>query len=121
MQNLEIPFGLIDDVRAGYAPNVIWNAPRRGLLWMGREKVIANLLREAAAMQGKQFNRLRRHKGDAQIIDEYVARFTYRGEGIENVALPAGASVELQRLRILVLANNLVTRETVIETWTVLD
>ncbi len=121
MQNLDFPFGSSDEIRADYAPNVIWDAPRRGLSWIGRDKVVANLRREVAAMQGLQLTRLRCHRGDAQIIDEFVARFTYGGEGIENVALPPGATVELERLRILILANNLVTLETVIETWTVLD
>ncbi len=118
---LDFPLGLIDAFRASYAPNVIWDAPRRGVSWMGRDQVVTKLLREAAAMQGVRFTRLRQNMGDAQIIDEFVARFTYSGEGIENVDLPAGAEVELERLRILTLANDLVTLETAIETWTVLD
>lgn len=118
--SLDFPLGLIDAFRASYAPNVIWDAPRRGVSWMGRDQVVTKLLREAAAMQNVRFTRLRQSMGDAQIIDEFVARFTYSGEGIECVDLPAGAEVELERLRILTLANELVTLETAIETWTVL-
>lgn len=118
--DLDFPHGLIERFRAGYAPDVIWDAPRRGVSWMGRDRVVANLLREAAAMQGLRFTRVRRSRGDAQIIDEFVARFVYAGTGIENLDLPAGTPVELERLRILTLGNRLVTLETAIETWTVL-
>jgi hypothetical protein len=111
---------LIEENRGSYAPNVVWYAPRRGITWIGREKVVENLLREAAAMQELQFTRLRCTCSDVQVIDEFVVRFRYSGTGIENVALPAGAAVELERLRILTLANKQITLETSIETWTVL-
>lgn len=115
------PLALIEEIQGSYAPNVVWDAPRRGVTWMGREKVVENLLREAAAMQDLRITRLRRSHGDVQVIDEFVARFRYSGEGIQSVALPAGATVELERLRILTLANRQITLETSIETWTVLD
>ncbi len=117
---LEFPLGLLAGDPSGYAPDVIWEAPRRGLTWLGRERVIGNLLREAAAMREPQLTRVRRTVGDVRVIDEWVARFVYAGEGIEHVDLPAGAEVELERVRILTLANGLVTLETAIETWTVL-
>lgn len=118
--SLDFPLGLIEEFRASYALDVIWTAPRRGVRWCGRDNVVAQLLREAAAMQALVFTRLRRSSGEAQIIDEFVARFTYGGEGIENVHLPAGADIELERVRILTLSDNQVTQETAIETWTVL-
>ena len=117
---LEFPLGLLAGDPSGYAPDVIWEAPRRGLTWLGRERVIGNLLREAAAMRDPKLTCVRRTVGDVQIIDEWVARFVYAGEGIDRVDLPAGAEVELERVRILTLANGLVTLETAIETWTVL-
>lgn len=118
--NLDFPLGMASAFRASYAPGVVWDAPRRGVTWLGREKVVQKLLREAAAMQDLSFTRLRQSARDTQIIDEFVARFTYSGEGIDNLDAPAGAQVELQRLRILTLANEQVMLETAIETWTVL-
>lgn len=119
--HLDLPFGLITGLRAGYAPDVVWAAPRRGVTWVGREQVVQKLLQEAAAMQGLQFTRLRQNACDGRVIDEFVARFCYAGEGIERLELPAGTRVELQRLRILTLADGLVKLETAIETWTALD
>lgn len=117
---LDFPLGLICDCAAGYAPDVVWVAPRRGISWAGRDRVVSGLLREAASMQGLSVTRLRSCVGDGQVIDEFVARFTYSGEGIENLLLPAGAQVELERLRILTLSGQRVTLETAIETWTLL-
>jgi hypothetical protein len=118
--NLDFPLGLCAAFRASYAADVIWEAPRRAVTWQGRDLVVEKLLHEAASMQGLQFSRLRQSAHDLQVIDEYVVRFTWSGNGIENLDLPAGAQVELQRLRILTLAGDLVIRETAIETWTAL-
>ncbi len=117
---LDFPLALIEGFRASYAPDIVWTAPRRGVSWSGRGEVVANLLREAAAMQALAFTRVRRSASDDKVIDEFVARFRYAGQGIENVQLPAGAMVELERVRILTLAGNQVTMESAIETWTVL-
>ncbi|MFO7325140.1 MAG: nuclear transport factor 2 family protein, partial [Pseudomonadota bacterium] len=118
--NLDFPLALIEEFRAGYAPDIVWTAPRRGLTWNGRDVVVTNLLREAAAMQALTFTRVRRSSGEAQVIDEFVVRFTYAGEGIQNVSFPPGAAVELERVRILTLAGGQVTHESAIETWTLL-
>lgn len=119
--NLDFPLGQASAFRASYAPDVVWAAPRRGIVWTGREQVAEKLLREAAAMQCLHFTRLRQNACEVRIIDEFVARFTYAGEGIDNLDLAAGAQVELQRLRILTLGDGLVKLETAIETWTCLD
>jgi hypothetical protein len=116
--NLDFPLGLATQFRASYAPGVVWDAPRRGVTWIGRDMVVAKLLREAAAMRALQFTRLRQNTSDTQVIDEFVARFTYDGDGIDKLELPGGAQVELQRLRILTLVDELVVLETAIETWT---
>jgi hypothetical protein len=116
--NLDFPLGQASAFRASYAPDVVWTAPRRGIVWTGREQVVEKLLREAAAMQCLHFTRLRQNACEARIIDEFVARFTYAGEGIDNLHLAAGAQVELQRLRILTVGDGLVKLETAIETWT---
>jgi hypothetical protein len=117
---LDFPLGQIAAFRAGFAPAVIWEAPRRGLVWRGRDQVVSNLLREAAAMLDVRHTQLRRSAGEHQVIDEFVARFVYAGEGILNLQAAAGEVVELQRNRILVLEDGAVTRETAVETWTVL-
>lgn len=119
--DLDFPFGQIGAFRSGYAQEVTWEAPRRGVLWRGRDAVVAGLLREAAAMLDVHFTRLRRSDSGSRIIDEFVARFVYAGHGIANLHAAAGAVVELQRNRILVIEGGVVTKETVIETWTVLS
>lgn len=121
ISDLDFPFGQIAAFRSVYAPDVTWEAPRRGVVWKGRDQVLAGLLREAAAMGDVRYTGLRRSDGGNQIIDEFVARFVYAGEGIENLRAVAGAVVELQRNRILVLEDRAVRKETAIETWTVLS
>lgn len=118
--SLDFPLALIEEFRASYAPDIVWTAPRRGVQWSGRDQVVTNLLREAAAMQSLTFTRVRRSRSDEKVIDEFVLRFVYAGEGIENLQFPPGAAVELERVRILEVAGQQVVREAAIETWTLL-
>jgi hypothetical protein len=110
----------IESMRELYAEDVRWFAPRRGVEWLGREAVIGNLLREAACMQEPHFTPLRRSLCGPQLFDEYAVRFVLAGEGIEGVALRSGDHVELERLRILTIADGRIAVENCIETWTVL-
>lgn len=118
---LDFPIALVARIREQYAPDVVWEAPRRGIVWSGRDQVLAGLLREAAAMGDLCHTQVRLAVRDGQVTDEFVARFTCRGAGIERMDLPQGARVELVRLRILSIEDGLVTQETAIETWTLLD
>lgn len=110
----------IESMRELYAEDVRWFAPRRGVEWLGREAVIANLLREAACMREPRFTPVRRCQCGPQLFDEYAVRFVLAGSGIEGVALSSGDHVELERLRILTIADGRIAVENCIETWTVL-
>ena len=109
-----------DTVRDQYLENARWSAPVRGVTYLGREVVMAHLVKEAAAMRGAEFTRLRCSANEAQCIDEYAVLFTYTGEGITSAPISAGDLVELKRVRILDLLGGKVATETCIETWSVL-
>lgn len=106
--------------RTLYTEDVQWVAPGRGITRSGREEVIRHLLREASGMHAPEFTTLRRFEAERQIVDEYAVRFTYTGEGIEQAPIRRGELIELKRVRILELDTGRVTRETCIETWSVL-
>lgn len=110
----------IESMRELYAEDVRWFAPRRRVEWLGREAVIGNLLREAGCMHEPRFTQLRRSHCGPQLFDEYAVRFVLAGDGIEGVALRRGDYVELERLRILTVADGRIAVESCIETWTVL-
>jgi hypothetical protein len=108
------------EARSLYAPNVEWLAPARGILCVGREPVICHLLREAGGMCDPEFTSLRRHRREQQIVDEFAVRFTYAGEGLDAAPIARDDFVELKRVRVMELRNQLCVKETCIETWTVL-
>ncbi len=110
----------VESLRDLYAEDVRWIAPRRGIEWVGRETVIRNLLREAASMREPRFTPLRRNQCGQQVFDEYAVRFVFDGDGIEGIVLHPGDPVELERLRILTIADGRIAVETCIETWSVL-
>lgn len=105
---------------SAYAPDVKWLAPARGLELTGREAVLGHLRREASGLKEPEFTSLRRSSGERYVIDEFAVRFLYGGEGLEGAPIHPGDFVELHRVRILELAQGLITTETCIENWTVL-
>ncbi len=104
-----------------YTADVTWSAPRRGVTWQGRSRVLRGLLDEAAAMCDAELTMLGRRGSGGRLITEYCVRFVYAGDGIEGLSLAAGDRVELERLRILSMAGRRIAAETCIETWTVLS
>ena len=108
-----------DALCARYADDVRWTAPRRGIAIVGRGPVTAHLVRELAAMAEPRLSVLRCCDGAAQSFHEFTIRFHLAAPGIEGVALPLGAEVELERLRVLTHdAEGRVAVESCIETWT---
>jgi hypothetical protein len=103
---------------ARYADDVRWTAPRRGLVLVGREPVSAHLAQELAAMADPRLSVLRCCDGQGRSFYEFTLRFRLAG-GIEGVAVPLGAEVELERLRVLTHdPAGRVVEECCIETWT---
>jgi hypothetical protein len=103
---------------ARYADDVRWTAPRRGLALVGREPVSAHLAQELAAMADPRLSVLRCCDGQGRSFYEFTLRFRLAG-GIEGVAVPLGAEVELERLRVLTHdPAGRVAEECCIETWT---
>jgi hypothetical protein len=106
----------------GYAPDVRWSAPRRGVSLTGRSAVTGHLARELAAMAEPRLTVLRDCPGRTQSFYEFTIRFRLRTPGIEGLRLPAGSEVELERLRVLTHdGNGQVAVESCIETWTCLE
>lgn len=102
-----------------YTDDVRWCAPRRGVSFVGRTRVVAALARELAAMAEPRVCVLRHCPGQAQTFHEFTIRFHLLAPGIEGVHLPVGAEVELERLRVLTHdSGGRVAVETCIETWT---
>lgn len=104
---------------AEYAPDVRWSAPRRGLSLQGRAAVARHLRAECAVMCNARVTPLRTCGGPVQSFDEFSVRFRLLPPGLDGLALPVHAEVELERLRVLTRdAAGRVVVETCIETWT---
>lgn len=107
---------------AGYAADVRWSAPRRGVSLAGCAAVTGHLVRELAAMAEPRLTVLRHAPGRTQSFHEFTIRFRLLTPGIEGLRMPAGSEVELERLRVLTHGEDgRVAVESCIETWTCLD
>lgn len=84
--------------REMYTHDATWAAPRLGIAWQGRARILRGLLGEAAAMCDAELTLLARRGGGDRLISEYCVRFVYAGDGIEGLSLAAGDRFELERL-----------------------
>jgi hypothetical protein len=102
-----------------YAPDVRWSAPRRGVSLRGPAAVLAYLREECRSMEAPRVCVLRDAKGPSQRFHEFTIRFRLLPPGIDGVGHPAGADVELERLRVCTYDESCrIVVETCIETWT---
>jgi hypothetical protein len=109
----------IDRLSLEYAPDVRWAAPRRGVVLRGRAAALAHLRAECATMEAPRVCVLRDAKGRSQRFHEFTIRFRLLPPGIDGVGHPAGADVELERLRVCTYDESCrIVVETCIETWT---
>lgn len=103
-----------------YGPAVCWRAPSRGLLFQGRDAVLAQLRADARSFSGADHVVLRRMAAGERLIDESTLTFICPAEGIVGVELAGGDRVEVNRRRLFTFAGGLIVDELNLETWTVL-
>lgn len=103
-----------------YAPAASWRAPARGLLFLGRDAVLAQLRADARTFSGADHVVLRRTAAGERLVDESTLTFICPAEGIVGLELAAGDHVELNRRRLFTFTGGLIVDELNVETWTVL-
>lgn len=103
-----------------YGAAACWRAPARGLLFEGRDAVLAQLHDDARRFAGAEQVVLRRVVAGERVIDESVLSFACPAEGIAGVAAMAGDHIELKRTRLLRFADGSIVDDMNLETWTVL-
>lgn len=109
----------LDCLVSQYAADVHWSAPRRGVNLHGRAAVVAHLHDECVAMEEPRVCVLRDAESRSQRFHEFTIRFRLGARGIAGIAYPAGADVELERLRVCTYDESCrIVAETCIETWT---
>lgn len=104
-----------------YTDDVVFEAPDRGLRLTQKPDIEANYRKMFASVADLTLEPVSREATETRVEDIAVVRFMLVGNGFVNAPAPVGARVALRLHHVFDMRDGLIARETVHETWTVLE
>jgi len=107
----------IDECIKLYAPDAVWDAPARGVTYVGREKIREMYLRLFRSLEGVHFEPIERFASPDRVFDDMWVRFRLSGDGFENCPFPIGTKVKMRLLHNFHISNGMIAKEIGYEIW----
>jgi hypothetical protein len=107
----------IDECIKLYTEDAVWDAPTRGVSYVGREKIKEMYLRLFASAEGISFEPIERFASPDRVFDDMRVRFRLSGDGFENCPFPIGTRVKLRLLHNFHIRDGMIAREIGYEVW----
>jgi hypothetical protein len=107
----------IDECIKLYSEDAVWDAPTRGVFYVGRQSIKENYLKLFASAANISFEPIERFASPDRVFDDMWARFTLVGDGFENAPVPIGTKVKLRLLHNFHIHDGLIAREIGYEVW----
>jgi hypothetical protein len=109
--------GRIDECIKLYTQDAVWDAPTRGVSYIGRQSIKQNYLKLFASAANIRFEPIERFASPDRVFDDMWAHFTLAGDGFENAPVPVGTKVKLRLLHNFHIRDGLIAREIGYEIW----
>jgi len=107
----------IDECIKLYTEDAVWDAPSRGVSYVGRETIKKNYLRLFDSLQGVRFEPIERFASPDRVFDDMWAYFTLSGDGFDNCPFPVGTKVKMRLLHNFHIRDGMIAREIGYEVW----
>ncbi|HXY14954.1 MAG TPA: nuclear transport factor 2 family protein [Terriglobales bacterium] len=107
----------IDECIKLYADNAVWEAPARGVMYTGRERIKEMYLRIFDSVEGIRFQPIERFASPDRVFDDMWVIFRLTGNGFENCPLPIGTNVKVRLLHNFHIRDGLIAKEIGYEIW----
>ena len=107
----------IDECLKLYTPDAVWEAPARGVTYVGREKIKEMYLRIFRAGEDIRFEPIERFASPDRVFDDMWVRFRLTGDGFENCPVPIGTKVKLRLLHNFHIRDGMIAKEIGYEIW----
>ncbi|GAA2362990.1 nuclear transport factor 2 family protein [Dactylosporangium salmoneum] len=111
----------IDQAIAGYAENIVWEVPARGLVLRDKEEVKQEYLRIFGSMQIHKITNLYRFATEEWVFDDSIFEWTITGDGFRNCPFPVGTTVSIRLLHAFQCVDGKICRENGYEIWRRID
>lgn len=102
-----------------YTDDAVWEAPTRGVKYVGKKEIMKNYLALFDSAEGISFEPLERFATLDRVVDDMWVRFTVSGEGFENCPYPIGTKVKMRLVHIFHIRDGLISREMGYEGWSI--
>ncbi|MDB5714141.1 MAG: hypothetical protein JWO15_1538 [Sphingomonadales bacterium] len=102
-----------------YAQDAIWEAPTRGVKYVGQDDIKKNYLGVFEAGEGIRFFPLERFGTPTRVIDDMWVTFRICGPGFENCPYPVGTYVKMRLVHIFHIEDGLIAKEMGYEGWSI--
>ncbi len=109
----------IEECMRLYTHDAVWEAPARGVRYVGQEQIKKNYLGVFEAAEGIEFHPVERFGTDERVVDDMWCTFRIRGPGFENCPFPVGTYVRMRLVHIFEVRDGLIARESGYECWTI--
>ena len=109
----------IDACMRLYTEDAVWEAPSRGVRYVGQQEIKKNYLGVFEAAEGIEFHQVERFGTPDRVVDDMWVTFRIRGPGFENCPYPVGTYVKMRLVHIFEIRDGLIARESGFEGWTV--
>lgn len=107
----------IDECLKLYAPDAVWEAPARGVSYVGREKIKEMYLRLFDSADGISFEPIERFASPERVFDDMWVRFRLTDDGFENCPFPVGTNVKMRLLHNFHIRDGMIAKEIGYEVW----
>jgi hypothetical protein len=107
----------IDECLKLYTPDAVWEAPARGVTYVGRAKIKEMYLRLFRSGDGISFEPIERFASPDRVFDDMWVRFRLTGDGFENCPVPIGSKVKMRLLHNFHIRDGMIAKEIGYEIW----
>lgn len=107
----------IDECLKLYTPDAVWEAPARGVTYVGRAKIKEMYLRLFRAGENIRFEPIERFASPDRVFDDMWVRFRLIGDGFENCPVPLGTKVKMRLLHNFHIRDGMIAKEIGYEIW----
>jgi hypothetical protein len=107
----------IDECIKLYSEDAVWDAPARGVSYVGRQKIKEMYLKLFASAENISFDPIERFASPDRVFDDMRVRFRLTGDGFENCPYPLGTRVNMRLLHNFHIKDGMIEREIGYEIW----
>ncbi len=107
----------IDECLKLYTPDAVWEAPARGVKYVGRAKIKEMYLRLFRSLADLGFEPVERFASPERVFDDMWVRGRLIADGFENCPFPVGTRIKMRLVHNFHIRDGMIEKEIGYEVW----